>query len=157
MPLTPWRHKKFKIYVYINYCYTNTHSHINNCRFILCCTMQAKFNTPNRFSQQGGTQTNNGQVSRADSTLAANSDLTANGDGSSADRDSGGEEGEDDDYDTVHTGFLKEWTLMLHGTREPPYSQLSVRDPHSKLAIVKKAHTITGPDTSASPQKQSAY
>jgi proprotein convertase subtilisin/kexin type 2 len=37
-------------------------------------------------------------------------------------------------------GFLKEWSLVLHGTREPPYSDLSVSDPHSKLAIVKKAH-----------------
>jgi len=57
-----------------------------------------------------------------------------------------------------HTGFLKEWTLMLHGTREPPYGQLSVRDPHSKLAIVKKAHTTAGPETiPKSSQKQSAY
>lgn len=41
---------------------------------------------------------------------------------------------------TPQTGFFKEWTLMLHGTREPPYTELSVLDPHSKLAIVKKAH-----------------
>lgn len=40
----------------------------------------------------------------------------------------------------VNHGFLKEWTLMMHGTREPPYSDLPVTDPHSKLAIVKKAH-----------------
>jgi proprotein convertase subtilisin/kexin type 2 len=40
----------------------------------------------------------------------------------------------------VNQGFLKEWTLMLHGTREAPYSDLPVSDPHSKLAIVKKAH-----------------
>ena len=39
-----------------------------------------------------------------------------------------------------HRGFLKEWTLMLHGTRDAPYSDLPVTDPHSKLAIVKKAH-----------------
>jgi hypothetical protein len=64
---------------------------------------------------------------------------------------------EEEEEDIVHTGFLKEWTLMLHGTREPPYGQLSVRDPHSKLAIVKKAHTITGPDTTVSPKQQSAY
>ncbi|XP_063918835.1 neuroendocrine convertase 2 isoform X1 [Zophobas morio] len=38
------------------------------------------------------------------------------------------------------TGFVKEWSLMLHGTRDPPYTELSVLDPHSKLAIVKKAH-----------------
>lgn len=38
------------------------------------------------------------------------------------------------------SGFLREWTLMLHGTREPPYTGLPVADPHSKLAIVKKAH-----------------
>lgn len=29
---------------------------------------------------------------------------------------------------------------MLHGTRDPPYVGLPVSDPHSKLAIVKKAH-----------------
>lgn len=29
---------------------------------------------------------------------------------------------------------------MLHGTREPPYTGLLTEDPHSKLAIVKKAH-----------------
>lgn len=40
----------------------------------------------------------------------------------------------------ANKGFLKEWTLMLHGTRDPPYSDLPVTDPHSKLAIVKKAH-----------------
>lgn len=40
----------------------------------------------------------------------------------------------------VNQGFIKEWTLMLHGTREAPYSDLPVTDPHSKLAIVKKAH-----------------
>ncbi|KAK6635926.1 hypothetical protein RUM44_001180 [Polyplax serrata] len=37
-------------------------------------------------------------------------------------------------------GFLKEWTLMLHGTKDAPYSGLPVSDSHSKLAIVKKAH-----------------
>jgi len=42
--------------------------------------------------------------------------------------------------DRPNSGFLKEWTLMLHGTREAPYSDLPVTDPHSKLAIVKKAH-----------------
>ena len=36
--------------------------------------------------------------------------------------------------------LLQEWTLMLHGTRDAPYSDLPVTDPHSKLAIVKKAH-----------------
>lgn len=41
---------------------------------------------------------------------------------------------------TIQTGFIKEWSLMLHGTKEPPYTELSVLDPHSKLAIVKKAH-----------------
>ncbi len=44
------------------------------------------------------------------------------------------------DSGRVNRGFLKEWTLMLHGTREAPYSDLPVSDPHSKLAIVKKAH-----------------
>merc|ERR1712223_841582 len=42
--------------------------------------------------------------------------------------------------DRPNTGYLKEWTLMLHGTREAPYSELPVTDPPSKLAIVKKAH-----------------
>jgi len=42
--------------------------------------------------------------------------------------------------ETPQRGWLKEWTLMLHGTREPPYTGLSAADPHSKLAIVKKAH-----------------
>lgn len=41
------------------------------------------------------------------------------------------------------TGFFKEWSLMLHGTREPPYTELPVLDPHSKLAIVKKAHEVS--------------
>lgn len=37
-------------------------------------------------------------------------------------------------------GFVKEWTLLLHGTKEAPYTNLPVTDPHSKLAVVKKAH-----------------
>ncbi|XP_031780464.1 neuroendocrine convertase 2 [Nasonia vitripennis] len=37
-------------------------------------------------------------------------------------------------------GWIREFTLMLHGTREPPYTGLPAADPHSKLAIVKKAH-----------------
>merc|ERR1712107_535758 len=37
-------------------------------------------------------------------------------------------------------GFVKEWTLLLHGTKEAPYTSLPVTDPHSKLAVVKKAH-----------------
>ncbi|XP_047470324.1 neuroendocrine convertase 2-like [Penaeus chinensis] len=42
--------------------------------------------------------------------------------------------------ETMEEGWIKEWTLMLHGTREEPYAHLPVKDPHSKLAIVKKAH-----------------
>ncbi|KAG8036772.1 hypothetical protein G9C98_004094 [Cotesia typhae] len=42
--------------------------------------------------------------------------------------------------DTPQHGWIKEWTLMLHGTSEPPYTGLPVADPHSKLAVVKKAH-----------------
>lgn len=38
------------------------------------------------------------------------------------------------------TGWLKEWSLVLHGTKEAPYRSLSPASPHSKLAIVKKAH-----------------
>ncbi|XP_076165395.1 prohormone processing protease amontillado [Ptiloglossa arizonensis] len=41
---------------------------------------------------------------------------------------------------TPQRGWFREWTLMLHGTREPPYTGLPAADPHSKLAIVKKAH-----------------
>lgn len=41
---------------------------------------------------------------------------------------------------TPQHGWIREWTLMLHGTREPPYTGLPAADPHSKLAIVKKAH-----------------
>lgn len=37
-------------------------------------------------------------------------------------------------------GFLKEWSLVLHGTKEAPYLTLAPTSPHSKLAIVKKAH-----------------
>jgi len=42
--------------------------------------------------------------------------------------------------DGSQEAFVKEWTLLLHGTKEAPYSSLPVTDPHSKLAIVKKAH-----------------
>ncbi|CAL8111481.1 unnamed protein product [Orchesella dallaii] len=42
--------------------------------------------------------------------------------------------------DVLQAGWLKEWTLMLHGTRDAPYVNLPVTDPHSKLAVVKKAH-----------------
>lgn len=38
------------------------------------------------------------------------------------------------------SGWLREWTLMLHGTRDAPYVDLPAGDKHSKLAIVKKAH-----------------
>ncbi|RWS12479.1 Neuroendocrine convertase 2-like protein [Dinothrombium tinctorium] len=38
------------------------------------------------------------------------------------------------------SGFLIEWTLMIHGTKEPPYKDLPVHDRNSKLAVVKKAH-----------------
>lgn len=37
-------------------------------------------------------------------------------------------------------GWLKEWSLVLHGTKDPPYRSLAPYSPHSKLAIVKKAH-----------------
>jgi len=42
--------------------------------------------------------------------------------------------------DKPQAGWLKEWTLMLHGTKDAPYVNLPVTDPHSKLAVVKKAH-----------------
>jgi len=37
-------------------------------------------------------------------------------------------------------GSVQEWTLLLHGTKDAPYTNLPVSDPHSKLAVVKKAH-----------------
>jgi len=42
--------------------------------------------------------------------------------------------------ESPQSGWLKEWGLMLHGTRDAPYTSLPVSDPHSKLALVKKAH-----------------
>jgi proprotein convertase subtilisin/kexin type 2 len=41
---------------------------------------------------------------------------------------------------TPQSGFIKEWTLMIHGTKDMPYKNLPVSDKNSKLAIVKKAH-----------------
>ncbi|XP_004921889.4 neuroendocrine convertase 2 [Bombyx mori] len=38
------------------------------------------------------------------------------------------------------SGWVRGWSLVLHGTRAPPYAQLQPQDPHSKLAVVKKAH-----------------
>nr|XP_032521431.1 neuroendocrine convertase 2-like [Danaus plexippus plexippus] len=38
------------------------------------------------------------------------------------------------------SGWLRGWSLVLHGTRAPPYAQLQPQDPRSKLAVVKKAH-----------------
>ncbi|XP_062536420.1 neuroendocrine convertase 2 [Armigeres subalbatus] len=38
------------------------------------------------------------------------------------------------------SGWIKEFSLVLHGTKDPPYRMLSPASPHSKLAIVKKAH-----------------
>ncbi|XP_054714386.1 neuroendocrine convertase 2-like [Uloborus diversus] len=46
------------------------------------------------------------------------------------------------DSQTPQTGYIKEWTLMIHGTREAPYRDLPVEDDNSKLAIVKKAHEV---------------
>lgn len=42
---------------------------------------------------------------------------------------------------TVQTGFIKEWRLMIHGTKDPPYKDLIVDGTDSKLAIAKKAHS----------------
>lgn len=44
------------------------------------------------------------------------------------------------DSQQVRSGFFKEWSLVLHGTKDPPYRTLAATSPHSKLAIVKKAH-----------------
>lgn len=40
----------------------------------------------------------------------------------------------------LQSGLVKEWRLMIHGTREAPYKSLVANDNKSKLAIVKKAH-----------------
>merc|ERR1711962_1206238 len=40
----------------------------------------------------------------------------------------------------TQSGFIKDWTLLLHGTKDAPYTNLPITDPHSKLAVVKKAH-----------------
>lgn len=48
-----------------------------------------------------------------------------------------------DPGDSRGHGFLREWTLMVHGTRDPPYVDLPAKDRNSKLAIVKKAHEST--------------
>lgn len=37
-------------------------------------------------------------------------------------------------------GWILDWTLMIHGTKEAPYKDLPIQDENSKLAIVKKAH-----------------
>lgn len=44
------------------------------------------------------------------------------------------------DSQQPQSGFFKEWTLMVHGTKDPPYKDLLAVDKNSKLAIVKKAH-----------------
>lgn len=37
-------------------------------------------------------------------------------------------QGEDGDAGAVHqSGVLKEWTLMLHGTRDPPYVSIVIK------------------------------
>lgn len=120
------------------------------------CTTQVKFNTPS--AKRGGPSNgvdddDDNDPTVASATAAATAAAAATGDGTPEDRRDSGEGPET----AAHVGFLKEWTLMLHGTREPPYGQLSVRDPHSKLAIVKKAHTITGPETTVTQPQQSAY
>jgi proprotein convertase subtilisin/kexin type 2 len=44
------------------------------------------------------------------------------------------------DKDGVEEGTLTEWTLMLHGTQQPPYMGVTANDERSKLAIAKRAH-----------------
>jgi proprotein convertase subtilisin/kexin type 2 len=41
-----------------------------------------------------------------------------------------------------HRGTLKKWTLMMHGTKEPPYTGIEPLEGHvnSKLQVVQKAH-----------------
>lgn len=39
----------------------------------------------------------------------------------------------------TQTGFVKEWRLMIHGTKEPPYKNMVAKDKDSKLAMVMKA------------------
>ncbi|TSN48491.1 Neuroendocrine convertase 2 [Bagarius yarrelli] len=40
--------------------------------------------------------------------------------------------------ESPQSGYLKEWTLMLHGTQSAPYIEQVVRDYQSKLAMSKK-------------------
>lgn len=134
----------------------------------MCFIIQIKFNTPSssQFSQQTTASNNGGgggggstvfdtvgSTTKVSSTMPSVTTAREANSGDLGLEDSGSDGGEE----TMHTGFLKEWTLMLHGTKEPPYGQLSVKDPHSKLAIVKKAHNIAGPETTVPLQQQSAY
>ena len=46
--------------------------------------------------------------------------------------------GKNSDYDQ---GMFREWTLVLHGTRDPPYHRQEVtEDGHPKLFKVKRMH-----------------
>ncbi|VVC34580.1 Peptidase S8, pro-domain,Peptidase S8, subtilisin, Asp-active site,Kexin/furin catalytic [Cinara cedri] len=114
-------------------------------------TLEVKFNTPSfdRYTKQFGKSPNAGSTAARVRSAWADA-ASSRGRYGNVDIDRAEEA-------MMHTGFLKEWTLMLHGTRDPPYSELAVLDPHSKLAIVKKAHTIAGPDTTVTMQQQSAY
>lgn len=41
----------------------------------------------------------------------------------------------------IETGIFKEWTLVLHGTKTPPYAnQPADKDVHEKLYLVRRAH-----------------
>lgn len=40
--------------------------------------------------------------------------------------------------ESPQSGYLNEWTLMLHGTQSAPYIEQVVRDYQSKLAMSKK-------------------
>ncbi|CAK9301518.1 unnamed protein product [Gordionus sp. m RMFG-2023] len=44
--------------------------------------------------------------------------------------------------DEIQSGHLKQWTLLLHGTKSSPYEHQIISDPKSKLAIAKKAHDL---------------
>lgn len=39
-------------------------------------------------------------------------------------------------------GMVKEWSLVLHGTKEAPYEYQTEVDPNSKLGVAKKAHEV---------------
>ncbi|XP_050531302.1 neuroendocrine convertase 2 [Daktulosphaira vitifoliae] len=97
-------------------------------------TLEVKFNTPKEPSVEENDETTNIPEAITVSPMHAQTSTSIT------------------NREPLNVGFLKEWTLMLHGTRDPPYGQLPVHDPHSKLAIVKKAHAMPADDNGSKPK-----